>query len=65
MFSINTSVVSGVVISTVGGAPKILLLKRAKEGFWCHVVGKIEPNETAWQAIMREVAEEAGIGITQ
>ncbi|OMH31858.1 DNA mismatch repair protein MutT [Motiliproteus sp. MSK22-1] len=58
---IETSVVSGVVISTSGNETKILLMKRAKEGFWCHVAGKIESNEAAWQALVRELKEETGL----
>ena len=65
MFSINTSVVSGVAISEIGGEKKILLLKRATEGFWCHVAGGIESDEFAWQAIIREFFEETGIAIKE
>ncbi|WP_336169133.1 NUDIX hydrolase [Ensifer sp. MJa1] len=31
------------------------------EGTWCQVAGKIEANETAWQAGLREVEEETGL----
>ena len=65
MFSINTSVVSGVAISKIKGEKKILLLKRAEEGFWCHVAGGIEADEFAWQAIIREFFEETGIAINE
>lgn len=44
---------------------EFLLLKRqpAKRlgGTWQSVHGKIEPNETAWQAARRELAEETGL----
>ncbi|MGI9283625.1 MAG: NUDIX hydrolase [Endozoicomonas sp.] len=65
MIPVNMSVVSGVAIAEIKGEPKILLLKRAKEGFWCHVAGKIEESETGWQAIIREFHEETGIQATQ
>lgn len=63
MFSINTSIVSGVAISTIDGEEKILLLKRAEKGFWCHVAGSIESEEFAWQAIIREFFEETAIEV--
>ena len=36
-------------------------LKRRKEGFWCHVTGNIEADETACQAVIRELREETGV----
>ena len=65
MFSINTSVVSGVAISEMDGEWRILLLKRTKEEFWCHVAGSIESGELAWQAIIREFVEETAIKINK
>lgn len=65
MIPINTSVVSGVAISDIDGVPKILMMKRANEGFWCHVAGKIEEDEKAWQAIVREFREETEISVGQ
>lgn len=58
---LNTSFVAGVALATIEGTKKILLLKRKKESFWCHVTGKIEDNETAWQAFIRELREETGV----
>ncbi|MEM7173409.1 MAG: NUDIX domain-containing protein [Pseudomonadota bacterium] len=45
------------------GAPKVLLMRRADSlvGEWCQVAGRIEAGETAWQAALRETAEEAGL----
>lgn len=63
MIPINTSIVSGVALSKFGSDIKMLLLKRAKEGFWCHVAGKIEADETGWQAIVREFYEETQIKV--
>ena len=44
---------------------RFLLLKRAQtkkyEHFWQGVAGKIEENETAWEAAVRELKEEIGI----
>ncbi|GHB16758.1 NUDIX hydrolase [Pseudovibrio japonicus] len=39
---------------------EVLLLKRTQTlvGEWCQVAGKIEAEETAWQAALRELNEE-------
>ncbi|MHB0777495.1 NUDIX domain-containing protein [Halomonas sp. WWR20] len=58
MIPICSKVVSGVALSQVGGEAKMALMKRSKEGFWCHVAGKVEAGETGWQAIVREFFEE-------
>ena len=44
--------------------PKILLTRRgygAFQGLWCLPGGHIDPNESAKQAIIREVEEEVGL----
>ena len=64
MIPVNTSVVSGVALSEIDGETKILMMKRAKEGFWCHVAGKIENNEKGWEAIIREFREETKIEVS-
>ncbi|CAI2337800.1 NUDIX domain-containing protein [Vibrio parahaemolyticus] len=56
MIPIQATHVSGVVISRIDGVDKILLLKRVKGGYWCHVAG-----ETGWQTILRELKEETQI----
>ena len=61
MIPIRSVVVSAVLLSKIEGELKILLMKRVKGNFWCHVAGKVEANETASQAILREVLEETGI----
>lgn len=60
---LNASVVSGVLLKHGKDGCRMLLLKRAKEGFWCHIAGKIEGDEKAWQAFVREVEEETSIVI--
>jgi len=65
MIPVNTSVVAGVVLSQQSGETKMLLMKRAKEGYWCHVAGKIESGEVAGQAMLRELKEETGIETTE
>lgn len=60
---IRSIVVSGVALSKMNGEMKILLMKRNKGGFWCHVAGKVEFGETAWQAIIREFYEETSIHV--
>lgn len=65
MVPINTSVVSGVAISVFKDTPKILMMKRTKGNFWCHVAGSIEGSEKAWEAIIREFKEETRIEVEQ
>lgn len=61
MIPIRSVVVSSVLLSKIEGEFKILLMKRVKGGFWCHVAGKVKLDETASQAILREIREEANI----
>ena len=65
MIPIRSIAVSAVLLSEIDGELKILLMKRAKEGFWCHVVGKVEADETASQTILREIREETSIQVQQ
>ncbi|MEZ9631515.1 DNA mismatch repair protein MutT [Vibrio breoganii] len=65
MIPVNTSIVSGVALSMIEGETKLLLMKRVKGGFWCHVAGSIEANETAVEAIIREFDEETQIQVTE
>ena len=57
-------VVDAYVFTQTNSGLKFLLLKRAKtkmyEHLWQGVAGKIEKNETAWQAAIRELKEETG-----
>jgi len=61
MIPIRSIVVSAVLLSEIEGELKILLMKRVKGNFWCHVAGKVEEGETASQAILREIKEETAI----
>lgn len=63
MIPVNTSIVSGIALSEINGETKMLLMKRVKGGFWCHVAGSIEKDETGWQAIIREFYEETRIKV--
>lgn len=63
MIPVNTSVVSGVAISEIDGVTKLLMLKRANGGFWCHVAGRIEGKEKGWETIIREFYEETQIKV--
>lgn len=58
---INTSFAALVVLAAFEEGYKILLLKRSKEAYWCHVAGRIEKNEAAWQTVVRELTEETSI----
>ena len=64
MIPVNTSIVSGVALSEINGEMKMLVMKRTKGNFWCHVAGSIEAQETGWQAIVREFSEETQIEVT-
>ena len=61
MIPLNTSIVAGVALSEIDGQTKMLLMKRVKGGYWCHVAGSIEADETGWQAIVREFEDETKI----
>ena len=64
MIPLNSSVVSGVALSKIDGEVKMLLMKRVKGGFWCHVAGSIEEGETGIGAIIREFKEETQIEVS-
>ncbi|WMN88823.1 NUDIX domain-containing protein [Vibrio parahaemolyticus] len=61
MIPVQATHVSGVVISEIDGVIKMLLLKRVKGGYWCHVAGGVEEGELGWQTILRELKEETQI----
>ena len=65
MIPIRSIAVSAVLLSEIDDELKILLMKRVKGGFWCHVAGKVEVDETASQAILREIREETSIQVQQ
>ncbi|MEB3767165.1 NUDIX hydrolase [Acinetobacter sp. MD2] len=65
MIPVRSIAVSGVALAKIGHETKILLMKRAKEGFWSHITGKVEAQETAQQTIVRECFEETAIVVTQ
>jgi dATP pyrophosphohydrolase len=52
------------VVRTDGPEARVLLLKRRGthlDGTWQQVAGGIKEGETAWQAALREIAEESGL----
>ena len=61
--SLRAFLVSIVVLRKIESNFEVLLLKRTQNlaGEWCQVAGKIEENETAWQAAVRELAEETAL----
>lgn len=65
MIPIRCKAVSGVALTTVDGETKLLVMKRVKGGFWCHVAGTMEAGENGWQTIIREFGEETGIRVTE
>ena len=57
--------VTGVVVRDADASdPEILLVRRADNGAWTPVTGIIDPGEHPADAMVREVAEEAGIEAT-
>jgi dihydroneopterin triphosphate diphosphatase len=61
---IRSSSVSVIAIRTIAGTPHYLIMRRATDylrGQWCQVAGAVEPDETAWQAALRELREETGL----
>ena len=55
--------VSVVVLRNTSGELETLLMKRKKSlvGAWCQVGGRLEKDETGWQAALREMKEETGL----
>jgi uracil-DNA glycosylase len=47
----------------IGSRRRVLLLRRADEGFWCLPKGKLERGETLRDAAVREVREETGLRV--
>jgi dATP pyrophosphohydrolase len=60
---IRCYIVSSFLLKKDNDDYRVLLLKRKQtiKGAWAGVGGKIEEGETAWQAILREIKEEAGL----
>ncbi|WP_017220859.1 NUDIX hydrolase [Moritella dasanensis] len=65
MIPIRSMAVSGVALSEIDGETKILLMKRCRGNFWCHVAGTIEADEKGWQTIIREFKEETQLEVTE
>lgn len=61
--SIRCHAVSLVAVRVVNGKNEVLLLRRTRsfKGEWCQIAGQIEVGETAWQAAIRELAEETSL----
>jgi dihydroneopterin triphosphate diphosphatase len=64
MIPIRSIVVSAVLLSKIDDEIKLLMMKRVKGNFWCHIAGKIEANEKAYQAIVREIFEETQVNVS-
>ena len=57
--------VSVVVLRNTSGEVETLLMKRKKSlvGAWCQVAGRLEKDETGWQAALREMKEETHLHV--
>ena len=57
------------IVQKINGNYKFLLLKRSKgkiyENMWRMVAGKIQKNEKAWEACLREIKEETKLKIDE
>src|SRR4030095_11479051 len=65
---IRSRAVAAVILAGRGEAARILVLQRAKNtsrGLWSLVMGRIEKDESAAEAIRREIAAETGIGVAE
>ncbi|MFB2596139.1 NUDIX domain-containing protein [Paracoccus sp. p4-l81] len=60
---IRCHAVSLVAVRVLNDTNEVLLLRRTRSlrGEWCQVAGTIEAEETAWEAAIRELAEETGL----
>ena len=63
MVPISCRAACAFVLRQAGRSYEVLLLERADSlvGTWCQVAGSIEEGETAWQCVLREIAEETGL----
>lgn len=62
---VRSRAAAAAILAGRGETARVLVLQRAKNssrGLWSLVMGRLEPGETAIQAIRREIMEEAGIG---
>lgn len=61
---VRSRAAAAVVMAGRGPSAQVLVLQRAKNtsrGLWSLIMGRLEPGETAIQAIRREIKEEAGL----
>jgi 8-oxo-dGTP pyrophosphatase MutT (NUDIX family) len=45
------------------GAGRLLLVRNADNGLWSTIGGSVEPDESPWDAAVREAREEAGVEV--
>lgn len=61
----DSTVSACIVLEQEAEEPRVWLHKHKKLGFWLQFGGHVELDETPWQAVIHEVAEESGYDITQ
>ena len=65
---LQSDIVAVVALRGKGDQTRVLLGRRARPPAtdqWCWMAGSMEPGEKAWQAALRELKEETGIGPNQ
>ena len=63
---VRSRAVAAVILAGRGEAARVLVLQRNKNtsrGLWSLVMGRLEKDEKAAEAIRREIAEETGIAV--
>src|SRR5699024_11071556 len=53
-----------VVVTGIGAERRVLLIRRSDNGAWAIPGGMVDPGETAPAALVRELAEETGVDLT-
>lgn len=69
-YLVRASSSPGIEVEAVGSVVafhphEVLLVRHPRYGLWLPPGGCVEPNETPWEAVVREVLEETGLVLTE